>query len=436
MAPTFTFESLASDLGTNTADGLRNVANTAANFACSAWRDYAGATAGWDDPTGIGAFNNAVFSRLCGPRPRKQPPNPGNWTGGQCEFNYNVTVAETNYEGVTTNITYFNIPGPIQGMITRVTSPPALRYDIVAPNFTGPPAGFYQVGSVNENDQGQYKRVIVSVARSGGGPDNCGNRDSPFPIVPIPPTVTAPTTNVNVAVGAGAIINVPIVYAPVTFQANASFNPQIQVNVGPFNVTFDSGGVTVSPSFNIGPGGSQNPSAPNLPTGSPSPVPSKPGTQACDNTSVKNEIDIVNNNVDSLKPKLDDIKDCSCPVKYSTSVVSGGSGNSGVISLPSRTIQVRLALTNIPYNPKTIQSGGANAPLQYFCGYYSFGDGVSLGARTAINVAQSVFEVPLWATSFSWSLYTGYEASVSLVTLVPEKAGAELASRQLKLAPT
>jgi hypothetical protein len=436
MSPTFTYDEINSDQSQVTDDGIRNVANVAADLACDLWKNYSDYTSSLPDPTGIGKFNNALYSRLCAPRGKTPVASPSlQFVGGQCAKYYNVTVS-LKYGPIpnTLSTTVFNVLGPIKGIVTSGSNIAGnIRVGIGGGVDINHLDGFWSLLDGTKTNVLPYELVTFSVAPV-SGPDNCGNQEPSYPVKSPPPTATK--KNVNVNIGAGVVVPVVAVFAPVLFKPEVEINPQFQVDVGPFNVTFDAGGVTVAPNFEFSGGDKSVPpttSDPNNPSVTKTP---NNTVEECDLTPVTTRLDIIDDKVDALEPILDDIKDCSCPVGYEVSSVGGGSGNSGVVALPSRTIQVRLSLTDIPDNPKTIQNGGSDAPLQYFCGYYSFGDGSGLGARTAINVAQSVFEVPVWASSFSWSLYDGYSASVTFVTLVPEKAGAELASRQLKLAPT
>lgn len=433
MGYAFSLQELASDLGTATADGARNIANTAANFACDLYSQYANATANFPDPTGIGAFNNALYSRLCSPRKLTPPGGNDSWTGGQCEVLYDVTIEETTND-VKTNRTYAKVPGPIHGVIKTVVGS-SYKYYIVAPNFVGPPAGRYEVGSIGTGDANnkKYNRRIVNVVTSNGQPDTCGNYPYPYPNVSIENNNSLTKNNTTINIGGGAVITGNLVFSPVVIEANAFINPQINVKVGPFDVTFDLGGVQISPNFNLTQN-TQSPSPTQLPPSSPPPVQRNKDNDPCSTTIPPCDLTPVITKLDNLQTTANDIQDCSCPVDYQVSVVSIGSGQGSEVPLPSNTTHVRLQLTQIPLTAKT-QKGSGSAPTQYFCGYYSFGDGVGLGERIPINTQSSTFEVPVWASSFCWNLYLGYEASVSAVTLIPSKPNAEFATRQLKLKP-
>lgn len=431
MAPTFTYPELNEEQGTNTADGLRNVANTAADFVCDLWENYSEFTSSWADPTGIGKFNNALFSRLCEPRNKRPPVEPVSaFIGGQCPKLYTVTYSLRYGPNNSTAgpITISNVLGPIQGFYVRSVSPGRKKYGIKFQPNASRPTGDHFVLEGNDVDV-MPVQLLSLIATPVSGQDNCGDPPPTYPPkVPGPDDVKK---NVNVNVGAGVAIFAPVTLIPTRFDVDAQINPQINVNVGPFDVTFDAGGITLSPSFNFGGQSKVVPDEDSTPTIILPPSDQKKGTDCPEVKVPATDLTPVISRLDALKELSEDIQECSCPIPYETQVQASGSGNSGEIGLPANAIQVRLDLTQIPENAK-IQSGGDNAPLQYFCGYVSFGDGARYGARIPINVANSVFEVPTWATGFSWSLYTGYLGVVSTVTLIPEKQDSELVIRQMK----
>lgn len=435
MAPTFTYGELNQDLGTNTDNGLRNVANAAGNFVCDLYQNYAQATTGFGDPTGIGSALNAVYSSLCSPRgklPSQPPTNPFN--GGQCAgASYRVTTRTTKPDGTDFTTVWPSLVGPIKGVQIKQTPSGSWQYGVVStsPNPLGGDVMNPEVSGNQRQALDGYKVEILSISRNGGLPDNCGDPAPTYPPIPIP--TTEQNNNINVNVGAGAIINVPISYKPVTVNAGVSVNPQIQVDVGPFNVTFDSGGVSIEPNFNFNTD-TTTPTGNNGNNGFPT-NPQKEGNAPCDLSPILTRLSTIESKLNTIDLQLDDIEECTCPVAYTQLEVALGSGTGSVVSLPSNAIQVRLNLTSIPANAKT-QKGSGTAPQQLFCGYYAWGDGVGLSERVPINTAVSSFEVPVWASSFCWNLYLGYSASVSCITLVPEKNNAELAVRQMKMKPS
>lgn len=434
MAPTFTYGDLNSDQTTTTNDGLRNVANTAANFACDLYQNYAQATTGFGDPTGLGGFLNGIYSHLCGPRnktPAAPPVAPFN--GGQClNKSYKVTTRVTKPDTSTYTTLWPSLNGPIKGVQIIQNPSSAWQYGVISTG-TSPLAGDVMNPEVSSNFRSGldgYKVEIISIVRNDGLPDNCGDPSPQFPSPPPKTTDLNKTTNVNI--GAGVVIAAPVTFIPVTNNANIQLNPQFQIGVGPFNVTFDAGGITVAPSFNL-PGNTTSPTGNNGTQGQPA-LPAKVECQATDLTPVITRLDNQAASIQAIKTELDDVKNCSCPVSYNVNTVALGAGISGYVALPSNCIKVALTLNKIPANAKTQKSNGSE-PTKYFCGYFYWGDGTGRSERVGISVQQSVFFPPLWATSFGWDLYLGYDCTVSATNLIPSKSNSELASVQMKVKP-
>lgn len=435
MAPTFTFPELNAEQGTNTADGLRNVANTAADMVCDLWQNYSEFTSSWADPTGVGKFNNALLSRLCEPRNKRPPVQPVSaFFGGQCPKLYTVTYSLRYGPNNSTAgpITISNVLGPIQGFYTRSVSPGRKKYGIKFQPNQSRPTGDDFVLEGNDADV-MPVQLLSLTATPMSGSDNCGNPPPTYP-----PKVPGPNDvkkNVNVNVGAGVAVFAPVTLIPTRFNVDAEINPQINVSVGPFNVTFDAGGVTLSPNFNFGNQPKVLPDSNSTPNIILPPQDSKKGTNCPDVKVPATDLTPVISRLDSLKELSEEIQECSCPIAYDAEVVNvGGPSRSGEGVLPRNTVRVNLFLIQIPDNAK-VQFAGEDAPLQYFCGYVAFGNGVTYGPRIPVNTARSTFEVPVWATSFYWGLYAGFTARVERETLVPEKPDAELAVRQMKKKP-
>jgi len=436
MAPTFTYQELTSDLNTNTGDGMRNVVNTAADFVCDLWQNYSEFTSSWADPTGVGKFNNALFSRLCEPR-NKRPPNPpfAQFLGGQCNKLYRVSGSyRYGPNAQTSGFLFSSLQGPITGLkIIPTGTPDRRKYGIgCTPNVNWPDG--IAVFLEGNDDEVRPVELLSLVATPLDGPDNCGDPAPSYP--PKAPGPNDVKKNVNVNVGAGAVILAPVTLIPTRFNADVEINPQINVSVGPFNVTFDAGGVTLSPNFNFGNQTKVLPPTDSSPTIILPPQDQKKGTDCPEVKVPPTDLTPVITRLDSLKELAQSIEDCACPIVYTTEVVNiGGPSRSGQAFLPANTVRVNMFLVDVPVNAK-IQAGGPDAPTQYFCGYVAFGNGVAFGPRIPVNTARSTFEVPTWASSMYWSLYAGFTARLQRETLVGEKSNSELATRQMKLKPS
>lgn len=424
MGYAFSFSELASDLGTSTADGLRNVANTAANAVCDLYQNYTDFTTGWSDPTGIGAFNNALFSRLCTPR-AKNPASPPSvpFTGGQCDGTYYTVQGTYSHKtsGGTQNFTLFNVPGPLSGLNIGAESGTQYGYGIgckaVAPFLKG--RANIVIGTPSNIDP--FKMQITSATPT-SGPNNCGNPPPSWPYAS--PAANNYNYNTNVNIGAGVVVNANVVISPIFFKANAYIQPQIQVQVGPFNVTFDAGGVSIEPSFNFSTDKTL-PDTSKYPTDTLPPANQNPGNQPAGQQVTPCDLTSVNTKLTTLQTTANAIKDCACPITYAPSTSSLGAGISGYAALPSNCIKVNLTLTQRPDNAKVQKSNGSEPDL-YFCGYFYWGDGTGRSERIPLNTTQNVLFPPPWATAFGWNLYTGYNCSVTATSLSPSKTGGKL----------
>jgi hypothetical protein len=433
MAYTFSYSELASDLGTQTADGLRNAANQAANFVCGLYKDSPAWLLGNIIPGNPGSVAaNALMGRLCGPRGTVPPPQNNGFSGGQCNFNYNFSIGQLGYQNNGDPDTngesirnFTNIPGPLVGFYQTVGSQTSL-----GKTYTTYSAFFkYNGGQLTLASPSYVKPYVLrvfNIVKSGGGADNCGDP----PVVQPPnvnPTSGGLTINNNFLNTGAVVINAPITLIPTLVTANAFFRPVFNVSVGPFNVKFDLGGVKISPNFTFNTNKS-------FPVGTdPRPSPPSPYDPNTDpDLPAEQNPPLPNKDYTNI---LNDIKDCSCPVNYSVSTVALGSGIAGYSALPSNSIKVNMTITQSPSNAKTQKSYGTE-PTNYFCGYYYWGDGTGRTERIPVSTLQSVFYKPDWATAFGWNLYLGYNCSVTASYLQPDKAGSQIATVQMKKAPS
>jgi hypothetical protein len=433
MGYTFSYSELASDLGTQTADGLRNAANSAANYICDVYQSSPAWLLGNIIPGNPGsAFANALMGRLCAPRGKVPPPGNSNFSGGQCSVLYNFSTGTLKYntdgspDANGENVRSFtSIQGPLLGFRQNVGSSVVLgvTYTTYSPVFlyTG---GQLALAAPSYNKPSVVR--VFNIVKTAGGSDNCGD---PSPIQPPSVTPSIPSlTNNNYVVNTGVTtINAPITIIPTLITANAFFRPVFNVSVGPFFVKFDLGGVKISPNFSF----NTNKSFPVGTDPRPSPPsPYDPNTDS--DLPAEQNPPLPNKDYTNI---LNDIKDCSCPVNYSVSTIALGSGIAGYSALPSNSIKVNMTITQSPSNAKTQKSYGSE-PTNYFCGYYYWGDGTGRTERIPVSTLQSVFYKPDWATAFGWNLYLGYDCSVAASYLQPDKAGSQIATLQMKKAPS
>lgn len=403
------WEDYASNLGTNTADGLRNVANEAAEFACTLYQNNPAAAVGLADPTGIGAFSNGLWSRLCAPR-GKLPPAPSTppFSGGQCPklYDVNATVIGASEEGPFPPDTrqLNGIQGPLSGFYQEVSSDSDGKpiYTVYFGTADGPISwGVQGVGAAPSWS-------INSMVPSDGSPDDCGN---PYPWWD---DDDAPSneyeTNINVNFG-GPQVTVPVAIIPVILKPEFNFRPQINVRVGPIQVSFDLGGVN----FNL----FNQPSGDILlPPGKDTrPVPLPPQNPkvgpGCDITPVVNKLV-------QLDKKYEPLLDCDrCDSKYDYPITVYESANSRtVLAIAPKLFRVAVDLDAIPLNAKHQPGGDADDVI--YAGWFSWLTDGRHHERLPLHFANQVFEAPEGANGFAYTTYFGFTATSRSQRKVPK----------------
>jgi hypothetical protein len=429
------FPELNSDLSTSTGDGIRNVANTAANFACSAYKGYANATVGLPDPTGFGSFLNGLYSRLCSPRNQLPPAPTVPFSGGQCPKRYTVNYT-LKFKGQSQiSNSFFNVLGPIAGVGTEGVIGGQIKYGVqAAPDPPGRPTGFVSAVQGAPGDLNPVEINITSVTPV-SGPDNCGDPPPAFPYINPPANVFNNNTTVNI--GGGLTIPVGIALIPVLVDANVNINPTINVTVGPFNVTFDAGGVTVAPSFQFSNPTTVSPSPsvdPRSPAPTPTPQPQLPNAN-CDLGPLITKVTNLQSSVNTIDTTTRDTKTCACPGRVQTQIASVGNGNSGTVALPANTYAVQVAVGTLEANTQG-QYGGGSAPDVKYVGWVSFSDGVSNGGeRIQLQYQVNYITVPRGAVFMSWTIKGSMVASVKSFSQVPDDSTYELGLYQFKKKP-
>lgn len=395
------FPELNSDLGTTTADGLRNVANVAADFACNLYRNSPAAAIGVD-PLGLGAFNNGLWSRLCDPRPpRPLPPAPP-FAGGQCAELYDLTLSVTfgNEDGTPgpTDTRFFpGETGPMKGWVFR--RPPGTIVGTEVAFVTGTRELSFGTQAIGEGVPIPVVNSIVPV----DGTDTCGNPPDAFP--PVVPNPADLSIDVNVDFG-GLTIPVTVEFQPVLNLTVNAFIPIISVNVGPVNVQFSPGGVTFAPNFNLDIDVITSPAIDTRPL-PPAPIPRLPPGDCPD-------VDLtpVLERLDDVDEQLDKIEECACEPEKEIRVDTFGPANSRTYTIPEGEI-LKVSLFAVSVGDRVRgQFGGGGAPDVEYLGWCSFGVSGSGGDRTPVSYANSVFFAPPGATSFSYTLIDDSTASL------------------------
>jgi len=181
------------------------------------------------------------------------PTDPPPFTGGQCAADYTITYTVTNIfadgrPNTTTTATSAAVRGPIVRVETRGAFATKEIYAITA---TGESRIRQQTSATFTYSQ----PYGVSVARVGGGADNCGN----LPSLPPPPTQGPITTPISIIYNdnnnTSQTLNATLIVLRPTFSPTFSPTIPIQVDVG--GLTFNgevnlNGEVDIDFDFNNG----------------------------------------------------------------------------------------------------------------------------------------------------------------------------------------
>lgn len=95
----FSMSELAENVGNNTGDFLKDMANNVGDVICGLYKDYAGNFLGGGVSPG-GAFIKGTWDSLCAPRPPGLPTTPTPpFSGGQCCSSYYQVFGVVNFYG-------------------------------------------------------------------------------------------------------------------------------------------------------------------------------------------------------------------------------------------------------------------------------------------------------------------------------------------------
>lgn len=250
---------------------------------------------------------------------------------------------------------------------------------------------------------GVYSQIAIVSLEPLFGEDNCGD---PLPV--FPPIIPRPTDlerRVPVVIAPNITIPVGFVYVrpeiDVNIDADLNFNIPVTINLPDLNMNFgfDVGGVNI----NIGSGGPGVvlPTKPDPRNPSP---PAKPSP-----TSVDRDLLFVINQLRRIKEEVDDIKDCACEEETQVSTTVFAAARSRIITLPPRTILVRLVATQYSNNVKN--QAGIDGPDVLYLGWASFGyAGNGWEERSPIDYDNKSFIPKEQPQSFSYTMYEGGQA--------------------------
>jgi len=431
-----TLRDFAADRAVGKASLYFDAANAAAKMICGIY-GKSPSTVVNIIPAGGGLIDNSrgVFDDLCAPNQLPPAPVP-QFSGGQCDsVLYNVSLAINTQSGhyapdcaliVTGTLTgYATVFGPVSGI--RLTNGATMYgdcqiygYSNVVATCRGTQAtGIQPLGEfvLTGASGGNILKITQSVVvRNDGQPDICGN---PAPSYPPPSATPSDFTDVAIVhISPTATVSVPITFTPTVSPVIGNFRPEFNFNVGGINVNLSPAGFTFSPTLEI---------PVNLPTpyfdprsspGIPRPInppSSGAGSPPFDPTAI----------IARLKRIEQEIIDCcaaghpySPPPLANIIVTSLGSGAGGTLTLPALTFRVDVNITTRPVKEKL--QVGTLSPDVLFAGWARFSDGATTGKRQAIDSVKTFFSpTERIANTFTYSLYTGYTATVIAFSVNP-----------------
>lgn len=384
--------------GRSTGDFVSKVANAAADFACGLYRDFPAAVVSDTSPN---SFGRGLMDSLCNGRgalPPAPTPVPGE---GQCkctDYLISVTITPPDGDASTFELAF---RGRVLGVVrlpevdNNGLEPVVLRY--LPCDSSG---NELQPAELTLGIAGLGTEVSPGgIRRADGGVDNCGTAnhkwDDSFPRT-IPPDRIVQDTTINY--NDGTDITVPVVYAPISAVAN--INPNIKIDVGGINVTFDLSGAKID----FG-GGDEN-------TGQPR---NRDNDSSDDFSRIDKQLREIRDRLRGVEDDLDDVKsdkNDSPPPQDDPSVEAeedeeeSDSGDKDVDKLQ----YVCVHLTKLPNR----EQYGDGAPNVYYAGWLEFKvKGCNL-PRQPIHFKDSIFKAPDGATGFAYTLTNGAKGKVTV----------------------
>lgn len=363
--------------------------------SCPLYRDFPAFMTGQDIGSPAAAANDSFLNNLCNPTgDLPAPPTPQPFTGGQCAQLYDVVYKAGDAGSSPGNLTLTRVAGPVRGIFKQSSQAIAGTEDVFIIAGSGV-AGATWTGKIQVGGTLIAPAVhsIVSVTPSFGGPDVCGN---PAPLYPVT-SPAGPQLEVNIPVqfSPNFEVTVPVkVFAPI-----GVFAPSLRV--GPFNVDFDLGGLTITPDIDINFPGITPPGRPNPQP----PAGQTPGDRAkpC--------------NLDEVLKYLKRIRECQeCDRDFDFLQTGFVSGTSGVVTVPSGGIPltVGMEITQKPSNSK--EQPGRGQPNVVYAGWGWFDGNGFLGDRLPVDAMMKLFDAPEKPSpqAFRFTMQAGYEARASM----------------------
>lgn len=222
---------LTENVGNNTGDFLKDMANNVGDVVCGLYKDYAGNFLG-DSLLPTTAFLKGTWDSLCAPRPSGLPPSPTPpFQGGQCcDVAYKVFM--TFVFGSNTQQLDTTQLGTVNG-IDSYREGSSTAFDLKSTRCDGS----VLTKRIAATGEANASITITGVQRQDGLPDLCGDPPTTQPMVPIPPDKLTP--NVPYTYNDGTDVAIPIVIAPIRPTGI------VNIDVGGLTFKFDAGGVDI-----------------------------------------------------------------------------------------------------------------------------------------------------------------------------------------------
>lgn len=402
-------------------NGAANLVRAGRTAICNLYANYPGVLTynGIGQPPSVIA--RAFYDNICRPDfPPPTLPTPA-VGGGQCPVPYNVsyTINAANNFDPTKPLSIsgtVSVYGRLKGTKV-VNSPSNFGCFIVGGSASNPDAVVdTNIGAINLA-YASPTITITSVVRQDGQPDNCGSLPAPDP-TQVPP-INALEYNVDIDIG-GTTITSPLVVIQTENNNSFEYRPEINVDIGGIVLNYQFDGVTI----NLGGQEGQPLPAPAVPDPRPNPptLPPKDGTKGgndCPDVDLEPVLVAITNlqgDVDVISANIEDLLNCDRCARLDVTSTEYSrqnfpSAQSGEYNIGTRAVWVTLRLNDIPANAKK-QEGGNTRDVLY-AGWYAFGTEDVMLPRQPIHYADNLFEVPEGVRKFSFTVYSGFTASVT-----------------------
>jgi hypothetical protein len=410
--PDFSLLELASDLGEDTANQLRNLANKAGNFVCGLYKDYPAALVKNVPDSMLRAF----WDELCRDRPPGLPSIPASpFIGGQCRCQVyfvraGIVAKDGTDLGTTQDLPFWGeiggarvVYGGSNGDAVQI-----LSRGMVYETECQTELVWRTVYEIGFGEVGRLQSAFIKTIRKESGDDNCGNLPPSYPPVVIPPERL--TTVTPITVRPGVTLSVPLVYV------NPTVTVPVKVDVGGVNVKFDFNGASIKFEGDTG-----------------DTITRIEG----DVTKINNDTDVIRNDIDVIRNDTNVINNTVNRVEGDvTNIVNNVNNVNTIVTnapIPPEQIQeeppsedpekegvsnlfaVRVKLTEIPINSK--QQFGVGAPNVLYAGWFEFRRGTFCFPREPIAFEEGIFRAPTGADGYAFTLYVGYRGEATVIKL-------------------